>query len=64
MRKAITGGTYLGLKGVDWAVEISDGNIIAGEQGRGVVKILTADNKVDPTFAKNRKSFSGSRCGS
>ena len=47
MQTPVSGGTYLGLEGVDWAVELSDGNLIVGEKGNGVVKILTADNKKD-----------------
>ena len=61
MRQPVTGGTYLSLEGVDWAVELADGNIIAGEPGKGVAKILTADNKMDSTFANNNKNFTGSR---
>ena len=59
MDAPIDGGYYLGLNGVDWAVELSDGNIIAAEPGRGVVKILTADNKLDTTFARNKQNFRG-----
>jgi len=59
MKSAVDGGTYLGLDGVEWSVELSDGNIIAGEKNKGVVKILTADNKIDTTFADNEKNFRG-----
>ena len=52
-------GTDLGLSGVDWAVELSDGNIIAAEPGLGVVKINTTDKLIDPTFARNTKNFRG-----
>ena len=52
MKNPVTGGTYLGLEGVNWAVELSDGNIIVGEKDDGVIKILTADNKKDTSFAK------------
>ena len=60
MQTPVSGGTYLGLEGVDWAVELSDGNLIVGEKGNGVVKILTADNKKDNSFAKNKVNFGGS----
>ena len=59
MKSPVDGGTYLGLNGVEWSVELSDGNIIAGEKNKGVVKILTADNKIDTTFANNKKNFRG-----
>ena len=57
-------GTDLGLSGVDWAVELSDGNIIAAAPGLGVVKINTTDKLIDPTFAKNTKNFRHIRCKS
>jgi len=52
-------GTDLGLSGVDWAVELSDGDIIAAEPGYGVVKIDTSEKLIDNTFAQNRKNFLG-----
>jgi type IV pilus assembly protein PilY1 len=60
MDAGITGATDLGLGGVDWAVELADGNIIVGEPGRGAVKILTTDNLLDNTFAQDDKNFLGS----
>ena len=60
MRTPVTGGTYLGLAGVDWVVELSDGNLVVGEKGDGVVKILTADNKKDGSFARGNVNFRGS----
>ena len=57
MKNPVSGGTYLGLEGVDWAVELSDGNIIVGEKDDGVIKILTADNKKDTSFAKKDINF-------
>ena len=59
MKNPVSGGTYLGLEGVNWAVELSDGNIIAGEKDDGVIKILTADNKKDTSFAKKDINFGG-----
>ena len=58
MNAAIS-GTDLGLSGVDWAVELSDGNIIAAEPNKGIVKINTTDKLIDTTFAKNKKNFRG-----
>ena len=52
-------GTDLGLSGVDWAVELADGDIIAAEPGVGVVKINTTDKYIDTTFAENKKNFRG-----
>ena len=52
-------GTDLGLSGVDWAVELADGDLIVAEPGKGVVKINTTDKLIDPTFAKNTKNFRG-----
>ena len=61
MKLPVLGGTHLGVEGVDWAVELADGNLIVGDKGKGVVKVLTADNKIDVTFAQNRKNFTGKR---
>ena len=55
MKASITGGSYLGLEGVDWSVALSNGDIIIAEQGRGLVKVSVADNKLDDSFAKNKK---------
>ena len=57
MKASITGGSYLGLEGVDWSVALSNGDIIIAEQGRGLVKVSVADNKLDDSFAKNKKNF-------
>jgi len=59
MKNPVTGGTYLGLSGVDWAVELSDGNLIVGEKGDGAVKILTAESKKDTSFANGNINFNG-----
>ena len=59
MKASITGGSYLGLEGVDWSVALSNGDIIIAEQGRGLVKVSVADNKLDDSFAKNKKNFTG-----
>ena len=59
MKNPVTGGTYLGLSGVDWAVELSDGNLIVGEKGDGAVKILTAESKKDTSFANGNINFTG-----
>ena len=49
MRNIVSGG--MGTYGIDWAVELSDGNIIFAENGRGFSKILTADGSRDVSFA-------------
>ena len=59
MNATMTGGTYLGLSGVDWVVELSDGNVVVAEKGSGLVKILVGDNKIDTTWANNNKRFRG-----
>ena len=62
MRNIVSGG--MGTYGIDWAVELSDGNIIFSENNRGFSKILTADGARDTSFAKNRINFSGSNSDS
>ena len=39
MRNLVSGN--MGTYGVDWSVELSDGNIIFAENGRGFSKIIT-----------------------
>ena len=58
MRNIVSGG--MGTYGIDWAVELSDGNIIFAENGRGFSKILSADGARDVSFAKNAINFRGS----
>ena len=41
-------------------VEDSAGNLIVGEGNLGFIKILTADNTVDRTFAAGNRNFRGS----
>ena len=62
MRNIVSGG--MGTYGIDWAVELSDGNIIFSENGRGFSKILTADGQRDTSFAKNAINFRGSNSDS
>ena len=62
MRNLVSGG--MGTYGIDWAVELSDGNIIFSENGRGFSKILTADGQRDTSFAKNAINFRGSNSDS
>ena len=50
MDQDIVGGIGV-AGGVDWAVELDDGNIIASENNKGIFKFLIADDKRDPTFA-------------
>ena len=59
MKASITGGSYLGLEGVDWSVALSNGDIIIAEQGRGLVKVSVADNKLDDSFARDKRNFTG-----
>ena len=42
-------------------VEDSDGNLIVGEGNLGFIKILTADNTVDRTFAPTTANPLGNR---
>ena len=58
MRNIVTGGN--GTYGVDWAVELSDGNIIFSELGRGFSKYLTGTGRRDTTFANGAINFRGS----
>ena len=65
MRNIASGG--MGTYGVDWAVELSDGNIIFAENGRGFSKIIAATGERDLTFAGGAINFRGanndSNCG-
>ena len=61
MRHDIVGG--VGVQGgVDWAVELDDGNIIAAENGKGIFKFLIADGKRDPTFAGDKRFSDEENC--
>ena len=57
MRNPVVGGT--GIKGVDWAVELDDGNFIVSEHNRGLFKYLVADEKRDTDFAGGQGAFYG-----
>ena len=48
MSERLTAGNGIDIPGD--IVEDSDGNLIIGEGNLGFLKILTADNTVDPTF--------------
>ena len=65
MRNLVSGN--MGTYGVDWSVELSDGNIIFAENGRGFSKIITSTGERDLTFAGNAINFRGtnrdSNCG-
>ena len=65
MRNIASGG--MGTYGVDWAVELSDGNIIFAENGRGFSKIIATTGERDLTFAGGAINFRGanrdSNCG-
>ena len=54
MRNPVVGGT--GIKGIDWAVELDDGNFIVSEHNRGLFKYLVADEKRDTDFAGGQPS--------
>mgnify|MGYP001252001085 CR=1 FL=1 len=61
MRHDIVGG--VGVQGgVDWAVELDDGNIIAAENGKGIFKFLIADGKRDSTFAGDMRFSDEENC--
>ena len=57
MRNPVVGGT--GIKGIDWAVELDDGNFIVSEHNRGLFKYLVADEKRDTDFANGTGAFYG-----
>jgi hypothetical protein len=65
MRNLVSGN--MGTYGVDWSVELSDGNIIFAENGRGFSKIITSTGERDLTFAGGAINFRGanndSNCG-
>ena len=65
MRNLVAGN--MGTYGIDWAVELSDGNIIFAENGRGFSKIITSTGERDLTFAGGAINFRGtnkdSNCG-
>jgi len=56
-RQLITGDGIANPKDI---VEDSDGNLIVAEHKFGFIKILTASNTVDRTFADNNRNFRGS----
>ena len=57
MRNIVSGG--MGTHGVDWSVELSNGDIIFAENSRGFSKILAATGERDTTFARNKINFTG-----
>ena len=58
MNRRLSSGN--GIENPGDIVEDSDGNLIVGEGNLGFVKILTADNTVDRTFAAGNRNFRGS----
>ena len=56
MRNLVSGN--MGTYGVDWSVELSDGNIIFAENGRGFQKLLLQRER-DLTFAGGAINFRG-----
>ncbi len=59
MNRKLTAGS--GIENPTDIVEDSDGNLIVGEGNFGFIKILTADNTVDRTFAPTTDHPSGNR---
>ena len=57
--KRLTSGN--GIDNPGDIVEDSDGNLIIGEGNLGFLKILTADNTVDPTFSPTTANPAGNR---
>ena len=58
MKKKLSSGS--GIDNPFDIVEDSAGNLIVGEGNLGFIKILTADNTVDRTFAAGNRNFRGS----
>ena len=58
MNRKLSSGS--GIDNPNDIVEDSAGNLIVGEGNLGFVKILTADNTVDRTFAAGNRNFRGS----
>ena len=59
MRNPVEGGT--GVRGVDWAVEDSDGNLIVSENNRGLFKYLVADEERDGEWNDGEGEFRGTQ---
>ena len=59
MRRPLITGS--GIANPNDIVEDGDGNLIVAERNYGFIKILTADNTVDRTFANNNRNFKGNR---
>ena len=59
MRRPLISGSGISIP--NDIVEDEDGNLIVAERNYGFIKILTADNTVDRTFANNNRNFKGNR---
>ena len=59
MRNPVEGGT--GVRGIDWAVEDSDGNLIVSENNRGLFKYLVADEERDGEWNDGEGEFRGTQ---
>ena len=59
MRRPLISGSGIAIP--NDIVEDVDGNLIVAERNYGFIKILTADNTVDRTFANNNRNFKGNR---
>ncbi len=59
MRNAVEGTS--GVRGIDWAVELNDGNFVVSENNRGLFKLITETDKRDGDWNNGEGEFRGSQ---
>ena len=59
MRNAVEGTS--GIRGIDWAVELNDGNFVVSENNRGLFKLITETDKRDGTWNDGEGEFRGTQ---
>ena len=59
MRNAVEGTSC--VRGIDWAVELNDGNFVVSENNRGLFKLITETDKRDGDWNNGEGEFRGSQ---
>ena len=59
MRNAVEGTS--GIRGIDWAVELNDGNFVVSENNRGLFKLITETDKRDGDWNNGEGEFRGTQ---
>ena len=57
MRNPVEGTS--GVNGIDWAVELDDGNFVVSENNKGLFKLIVETDKRDETWNNGAGNFKG-----